>query len=216
MGRRRYKFDLTCYIPTIGLIIVLIFLYFGGSTRHYPDTQPVDGTTTKNDADLGVNPFNAIKFIKGKINSQLANEQEHAVHDNPEQIIAPNIDGKNADLIGPGEMGKAVDIDKTKLVSSELQKYEDGFQKHAFNEYASDLISKHRSLPDIRDSGCRKIQYKELLPTASIVICFHNEAWSVLLRSIHSIIDRSPSHLLKEIILVDDFSDMGKKIYFCT
>lgn len=55
---------------------------------------------------------------------------------------------------------------------------------------------------------CQAINYPEDLPTASIIICFYNEHYPTLLRTIHSVIDRTPSALLEEIILVDDYSDI--------
>lgn len=48
----------------------------------------------------------------------------------------------------------------------------------------------------------------EELPTMSIIICFYNEHIITLLRSIKTVLDRTPAHLLTEIILVDDFSDL--------
>ena len=36
---------------------------------------------------------------------------------------------------------------------------------------------------------------------------FHDEGWSTFVRTFHSVINTSPKPLLKDIILVDDFSD---------
>ena len=61
--------------------------------------------------------------------------------------------------------------------------------------------------------SCYDKQYSDSLPTVGIVIPFHNEWPSVLLRTIQSIIDRTPKHLLKEIVLVDDDSNLRKIFY---
>ncbi|XP_032517064.1 putative polypeptide N-acetylgalactosaminyltransferase 9 isoform X1 [Danaus plexippus] len=117
-------------------------------------------------------------------------------------IAAPGSDN------APGELGKPVVLPSNMSEDAKLAVSE-GWKKNAFNQYASDLISIRRTLPDPRDEWCKQPgRYLEDLPQTSVVICFHNEAWSVLLRTVHSVIDRSPAHLIKEIILVDDFSDM--------
>ncbi len=49
----------------------------------------------------------------------------------------------------PGELGKAVKIDNPE--PDVKKQIDDGWQNNAFNQYVSDLISVHRSLPDPRD-----------------------------------------------------------------
>lgn len=110
----------------------------------------------------------------------------------------------------PGEMGKPV-----QLPPEQESLMREKFRLNQFNLLASDSISLNRSLPDVRLEGCRDKSYPELLPTTSIVIVFHNEAWSTLLRTVWTIIIRSPRALLAEIILVDDASErdyLGKEL----
>ncbi|EFA04575.1 polypeptide N-acetylgalactosaminyltransferase 35A [Tribolium castaneum] len=88
------------------------------------------------------------------------------------------------------------------------RKKDEGYKKHAYNVLISERLSYHRDVPDTRNELCKNISYSADLPTAAIIICFYNEHYYTLLRTVHSIIDRTPASVLKEILLVDDFSDL--------
>jgi len=53
---------------------------------------------------------------------------------------------------------------------------------------------------------CRDKQYLKKLPSTSVIVIFHNEYFSILMRTVHSIFNRTPHELLHEIILVNDAS----------
>ncbi|XP_057602186.1 polypeptide N-acetylgalactosaminyltransferase 3 isoform X2 [Hippopotamus amphibius kiboko] len=121
--------------------------------------------------------------------------------------LKPVLDRPPQDSNAPGASGKA--FKTTNLSIEEQKEKERGEAKHCFNAFASDRISLHRDLgPDTRPPECIEQKFKRCppLPTTSVIIVFHNEAWSTLLRTVHSVLYSSPAILLKEIILVDDAS----------
>nr|XP_033780747.1 polypeptide N-acetylgalactosaminyltransferase 5-like [Geotrypetes seraphini] len=101
----------------------------------------------------------------------------------------------------PGQFGRAAEIPKGKETNASLR-WKDAY----FNAYLSDLIPLDRAIDDTRPEGCSEQMVHNDLPTTSIIMCFVDEVWSTLQRSVLSVLNRSPHHLLKEIILVDDFS----------
>lgn len=84
---------------------------------------------------------------------------------------------------------------------------EESYAANGINVMISDRISYNRTPPNVRNEMCNLIHYDVTeLPTASVIIIFYQEPYSVLLRTVHSVLNTAPSMLLKEIILVDDFS----------
>ncbi|XP_037957316.1 polypeptide N-acetylgalactosaminyltransferase 35A [Teleopsis dalmanni] len=84
-----------------------------------------------------------------------------------------------------------------------------GYKHYAFNAFISNQIGTYRDVPDTRHKVCPREPTAEIenLPTVTVIMCFFNEHKMTLLRSVNSVIKRTPDFLLKQIILVDDYSD---------
>ncbi|NP_001038243.2 polypeptide N-acetylgalactosaminyltransferase 4 precursor [Danio rerio] len=124
-----------------------------------------------------------------------------------ENLLRPVYEKLPPDSNAPGEYGRAT---RLTLTSEEKKEEEASVERCAINIFISDKISLHRHIQDNRMHECKAKKYNiRRLPTTSVVIAFYNEAWSTLLRTIHSVLETTPAVLLKDIILVDDFSDRG-------
>ncbi|KAF2354055.1 Glycosyltransferase 2-like [Trinorchestia longiramus] len=98
--------------------------------------------------------------------------------------------------------------EKAYIAAATVKPGGDAYARNKFNQAESDRLASNRAIPDTRNAMCRGITWDHLsLPATSVIITFHNEARSTLLRTVVSVLNRSPPHLIKEIILVDDFSD---------
>lgn len=111
------------------------------------------------------------------------------------------------ELTNPGENGDAIILPKN-LPNEIQEKIDEGNKIDGCNSFLSSFVSLNRKLPDVRPKECKQEIFTNL-PKASVIIGFHNEVWSVLLRTVHSVINNSPLHLIEEIILIDDASYRG-------
>ena len=117
---------------------------------------------------------------------------------------------KQLNSIVTGELGTGIILNEFSMPEQEIYRRKALYNRHAFEAYVSEMISVERSLPDRRSQWCLD-QYPVLphLPRTSVIICFHNEALSTLLRTLYSVINRSSSTLLTEILLFDDASTLN-------
>lgn len=104
---------------------------------------------------------------------------------------------------GIGERGTAVKLNTT----YDIELNEKLYNQTGFSVVVSNKISVNRSIIDSRPERCKSLKNFEDLPKVSVIVIFHNEVKSILLRTVHSILNRTPTELLHEIILVNDKSD---------
>ena len=68
-----------------------------------------------------------------------------------------------------------------------------------YNVSRAEEVALDRRVPDLRDQACHALQYNTTGVTVSVVIIFHDELLSNLLRTITSVINTSPAHNLLEV-----------------
>ncbi|XP_058435729.1 polypeptide N-acetylgalactosaminyltransferase 9 isoform X3 [Marmota monax] len=127
--------------------------------------------------------------------------------DHLEEVVYNQLNGlaKPIGLVeGPGGLGQG---GVAATLQEDSQEREGKYEEYGYNAQLSDRISLDRTIPDYRPKKCRQLTYSGDLPQVSVVFIFVNEALSVILRSVHSVVNHTPSQLLKEVILVDDNSD---------
>ena len=172
MLKKRTLVKLLIGIPVVW-ILVMIVLGFSDTTSSYASMLKIKSLEAENSELIraaaikhqeekqrkqqqgaaisgGAALLDILKGVDGAdhpVEEQQKAEKQQQENAGPIQVHAPVQNDPNS----PGELGKPVNIDKEKLSPEERVKYDEGWKNNAFNAYASDMISLHRSLADIRD-----------------------------------------------------------------
>lgn len=158
--------------------------------------------------------FRQSRHRHGTKNSE-SNENENEIQRPPPPAHKPDTDTGESYLpyeseilrdLSRQEPGLGDNGEAAYLVGEARIRGEQIYKKIALNEELSEHLSYNRTLADYRHPQCLKQHYSTGDLTASIVIIFFNEPYSVLLRTVHSSINTCNGNMLKQIILVDDGS----------
>ena len=145
----------------------------------------------------------------GLIRGDAGVHQSHGSHPGDKPVFLGQGNKGNFEPASYGGGSQSGDNGKPHQLRVEQKQEEEKLKGvYGFNQLVSDEISLNRSVPDTREEECRYWDYPTSLPTASVILVFHNEGWSTLLRTVNSIINRSPPQFLHEVVLVDDKSEL--------
>lgn len=77
--------------------------------------------------------------------------RKHRIHHDSDHRDAVLAVPQDVRFDGPGELGKPVVL--MNLTEEQDRLVKEGWENNAFNQYVSDIISLHKSLPDVRSRG---------------------------------------------------------------
>lgn len=187
------------FIPKLILIVVACLCIF-----YIRNSINVEKTKISNNVPQQQRLIQEADQIQEPENNQLVIEHETSEKQlNKYELEIQKDLLKQKELPKLGEGGKIAHLrDPDDIAEGEKQ-----LKKIALNQALSEHISYNRTVPDARHPACRKKHYDvNSLLTTSVIVIFFNEPYSVLIRTVHSVLNTSPKNLLREIILVDDGS----------
>jgi hypothetical protein len=230
MARRYFRFSFLKFLCTFGLFWILFLLYLSTWNPNFLNVvnQKFDidvqqmirrdfvkiiekdlmKDKEKNEIFEGIEGQDRKEVEKSEKEVEYFEEQKTTI---PKPMLSDDILALHArlNLTNPGHMGSGVHLPEN--LDFDIQEMlNNSWKTYKINEFISSLVPLDRELPDFRNEYCKQQNYSQNLPMASMILVFHNEALSMILRTVYSILNRSPEELIREIILVDDCSSLSE------
>lgn len=95
----------------------------------------------------------------------------------------------------PVKLPENLDPDIERMLNKSKEKYQ-------INEFISNLIPLDREIPDIRNEYCKNMKYSDNLPMASVIMVFHNEALSMILRYFEDFVSFGQLNYFSQLIFI--------------